>query len=180
MQRIKLFIPLIIFAVLAIVFYIMLSKDYNPQDLPSALVGKSVPAFDLEVLNIGAPLSTQRVSEQSMPKTPYLLNVWATWCIACRVEHPFLNQLKAQGINIVGLDYKDDKAKAIDWLKKLHNPYSVVVFDKDGKLGLDLGVYGAPETFLVDSQGRIHYKHVGVIDEKVWQNTLKPVFDGLK
>ncbi len=171
MDRLKLFIPLIVFIILGIIFYSMLSKDYNPQDLPSALVNKKVPVFSLENLHTG-----QVVTEKDLPKQAYLMNIWATWCISCRVEHPFLNKLKAQGINIVGVDYKDDKAKALKWLKDLHDPYTMVIFDESGRLGLDLGVYGAPETFLVDAEGVIRYKHVGVVDEKVWQQDLAPLY----
>lgn len=174
MQRFKLFLPLFIFIILGVVFYSMLSDDYNPQDLPSALLGKSVPSFELIDLQ-----TNKVVTLNDLPKQAYLLNVWATWCISCRVEHPFLNKLKAQGVVIIGLDYKDEKAKALEWLKNLHDPYAMVLFDKKGKMGLDLGVYGAPETFLVDSTGLIHYKHVGVIDETLWATTLKPLYDKL-
>jgi len=174
MQRFKLFIPLILFVILALVFYIMLSKDYNPQDLPSALLDKKVPAFELTEL-----ISQKTITENDLPKTAYLLNVWATWCISCRVEHPFLNKLQQEGVSIVGIDYKDDADKAIKWLEDLHNPYDTVVFDENGKLGLDLGVYGAPETFLVDKNGLIHYKHVGVVDERVWSETLGPLYTKL-
>ena len=172
--RLKLFLPLIVFAILAVIFYSMLSKDYNPQDLPSALLGKQVPQFSLPEL-----LTDTVMTEQDLPQQAYLLNVWATWCISCRVEHPFLNTLKQQGVVIVGVDYKDDKAKALKWLKDLHNPYSQVIFDEQGSMGLDLGVYGAPETFLVDKHGTIHYKHVGVVDEKLWRNTLEPLYTAL-
>ena len=174
MQRFKLFLPLAIFIVLGVVFYSMLSKGYDPQELPSALLGKKVPNFELLDLH-----TDKQVTEKDLPKQAYLLNVWATWCISCRVEHPFLNTLKAQGVMIVGLDYKDDKAKALKWLQDLHDPYAMVLFDKQGKVGLDLGVYGAPETFLVDRDGLIHYKHVGVVNEKLWQETLKPLYDKL-
>ncbi len=92
---------------------------------------------------------------------PVLLNVWATWCPTCRAEHQYLNQLSAQGIRVVGMNYKDDRQKAISWLKELGNPYALSLFDGDGMLGLDLGVYGAPETFLIDGNGIIRYRHAG-------------------
>lgn len=174
MDRLKLFLPVIVFFVLAVVFYSMLSKDYDPQDLPSALLGKQVPSFRLPDLHTG-----EMLTENDLPKQAYLLNVWATWCISCRVEHPFLNKLKQQGVVIVGLDYKDDKVKALKWLKDLHDPYTQVIFDEKGTMGLDLGVYGAPETFLVDEDGTIHYKHVGVVDTKFWQETLQPLYNSL-
>lgn len=179
MARIKLFIPLIIFALLAALFFPVMKQlergEYDPQALPSALVGQQMPAFSLP--NLG---DTAVVTDKDLLGEVYLLNVWATWCMTCRVEHPHLNALAEQGVKIVGLDYKDDTAKAQAWLKKLGNPYTVVIFDEDGKLGLDLGVYGAPETYLVDKQGKIHYKHVGMVDDKVWLNTLKPLYEGLK
>lgn len=174
MERLKLFLPLIIFIILGSIFYIMLSDDYDPKSLPSALLGKTVPAFEL--LNLH---NETMLTEKDLPKQAYLLNVWATWCITCRVEHPFLNKLKSEGIIIVGLDYKDDKTKAQQWLKDLHDPYAMVLFDKAGSMGLNLGVYGAPETFLVDAKGVIHYKHVGVVNEKVWAKKLKPLYDAL-
>jgi len=108
-----------------------------------------------------------------------LLNVWATWCISCRVEHPFLNKLQQEGVSIVGIDYKDDADKAIKWLEDLHNPYDMVVFDENGKLGLDLGVYGAPETYLIDSKGVVRYRHVGELNERVWRAKLEKLYQEL-
>lgn len=110
-----------------------------------------------------------------------LLNVWATWCISCRVEHPYLVDLAAnQGVRIIGLNYKDDSDEARKWLKNLHNPYQFSVVDADGRLGLDLGVFGAPETYVVDKQGIIQYKHVGVVDDRVWQAKLRPIVQQLR
>ena len=175
MARLKLFIPLLVFVVLALIFLQVLNtEDYNPQDLPSALIGQPLPSFHLAQLDQAA-----MITDQDLIGEVFLLNVWATWCISCRVEHPYLNELKTQGINIVGLDYKDDQAKALAWLQKLGNPYRINLFDKDGKLGLDLGVYGAPETYLVDAKGIIQYKYVGVVDDRVWQDEIKPLYDKL-
>ena len=106
-----------------------------------------------------------------------LLNVWATWCPTCRAEHQYLNQLSAQGVRVVGLNYKDDRQKAIVWLKELGNPYSLSLFDGDGMLGLDLGVYGAPETFLIDGKGIIRYRHAGDLNARVWESEIKPLWD---
>lgn len=176
MTRFKLFIPLIIFVVLAAIFYMMLSpeKNYNPQDLPSALIDQSLPEFSLSQLDGEKILTRENIIGE-----PFLLNIWATWCISCRVEHPFLNTLKEQGVKIVGLDYKDEKVKALQWLKSLGNPYTVNLFDVDGKLGLDLGVYGAPETYVVDANGVIRLKHVGVIDDTVWTEKIQPIYKQL-
>ena len=175
MARLKLFLPLLIFIALAGLFYKMLGNDYNPQDLPSALIGQTLPEFTLAQLEDDKPLSKKDIIGE-----PMLLNVWATWCPSCRVEHPYLNQLKAQGIKIIGLDYKDERKKALQWLADLGDPYAVNLYDVDGSLGLDLGVYGAPETYLIDANGMIIDKHVGVIDDKVWKKKLRPQYLQLK
>jgi cytochrome c biogenesis protein CcmG/thiol:disulfide interchange protein DsbE len=109
-----------------------------------------------------------------------LVNVWATWCPSCRIEHPFLNRLKQQGVTIFGVNYKDDTVAARTWLTKLGNPYRLNIIDKNGRLGIDLGVSGAPETYIVDRQGMIRFKHVGIIDERVWQEKLLPVIKKLE
>ena len=172
MERVKLFIPLIVFAILAGVFFQVLNTDdYNPQDLPSALIGQTLPEFSLSQLD-----KEGLINEKSIIGEVMLLNVWATWCISCRVEHAFLNQLKDEGVKIIGLDYKDEDDKANQWLQKLGNPYVINLSDPQGKLGLDLGVYGAPETYLIDKSGIIRYKHVGVIDDAVWQEKLQPLY----
>ncbi|NGH43123.1 DsbE family thiol:disulfide interchange protein, partial [Escherichia coli] len=105
-----------------------------------------------------------------------LLNVWATWCPTCRAEHQYLNTLAARGVRVVGLKYKDDRAKAVTWLNSLGNPYALSLYDGDGMLGLDLGVYGAPETFLIDGQGIIRYRHAGDMNERVWQQEVLPLY----
>jgi len=105
--------------------------------------------------------------------------VWATWCISCRVEHPVLTKLAEQGVVIYGVNYKDVNADAKKWLKDFHNPYQLDINDADGTLGLDLGVYGAPETFLIDSQGIIRHKFVGVIDDTVWREQLAGKYQAL-
>lgn len=176
MSRLKLFIPLIIFVMMAGLFlYALKSKDYDPQDLPSALLGQTLPEFSLATLESDKLLTAKDIVGDVM-----LLNVWATWCISCRVEHKYLNELAEKGVKIVGIDYKDERPKALEWLAKLGNPYAVNLYDVDGKLGLDLGVYGAPETYLVDKSGVIRYKHVGVVDLTVWQEKIKPLYDELK
>lgn len=176
MSRLKLFIPLIIFVVLAGIFWSVLKKEgYDPQNLPSALVGQPLPEFAVITVEADDVVKTADITGEV-----FLLNVWATWCITCRVEHPYLNELKKQGVNIVGLDYKDDRDKARQWLKDLGNPYHFSLFDPDGRLGLDLGVYGAPETYIIDKAGIIRYKHVGDVNAVVWQEKLKPVYDSLR
>lgn len=168
-QRIKLFIPLIVFAVLAILFWRGLSLD--PNAMPSALIDKPVPKFYLPTLEDIDRLVDQDIFQGKAS----LLNVWATWCPTCYAEHAYLVKLAEQGVAIYGVNYKDDVPAAQKWLAELHNPYVLSVIDADGRLGLDLGVFGAPETYLVDKQGIIRYKHIGVVDEKVWSETLQPL-----
>jgi len=145
----------------------------DPSHLPSALIDKPVPVFTLP--NLLKPDST--VSNQSLVGHPYLLNVWATWCPSCRQEHAFLNKLSKDGVKIVGVNYKDENDAALRWLKNFDDPYIVNIVDADGRFGLDLGVYGAPETFLIDAEGIIRYKHVGVVDERVWRSKLAPIYN---
>lgn len=173
--RIKLFIPLIVFLLLAAVFLRleqrMVTGDYDPSALPSALIGKPVPAFTLPTLTDAEAQKTAA----DLDLRPALINVWATWCVACRVEHAYLNQLAENGITIYGLNYKDERDEALLWLERLGNPYRFNLFDAQGRLGLNLGVYGAPETYVIDAEGIIRYRHVGVMDEKVWQKKIVPL-----
>ena len=178
-QRLMLFIPLAVFAVLALLFWRGLSLD--PHAMPSALLNKPVPAFRLPVLPAAEnPAGVQEVDESIFKGQVSLLNVWATWCVTCRVEHEFLNQLKREGVAIYGVNYKDDSAAAQQWLRDLHNPYVLSVMDVDGRLGLNLGVFGAPETYVIDKQGIIRYKHIGDVNAQVWQQTLEPLVKQLR
>jgi cytochrome c biogenesis protein CcmG/thiol:disulfide interchange protein DsbE len=167
--RLKLFLPLILFALLAITLFRGLGLD--PNEMPSALIDRPLPAFSLPALGQTGMLSAADVTGQ-----PALLNVWATWCVSCRVEHPYLKQLAAQGIPIFGLNYKDDDGAAQRWLEELGDPYRFNIADREGTLGLDMGVYGAPETYLLDARGVVRYRHVGVVDETVWQTILEPLY----
>ena len=174
----KLYLPLIIFLGLAAAFLVQLQRNSqgdDPKTLESALVGKPVPAKTLP------DLLSDKTYDESLFKQgkPVLLNVWATWCPTCYAEHQYLNQLAKQGVTIIGLDYKDNNAKAMKWLKDLGNPYQVVLKDEKGSFALDLGVYGAPETFIVDGNGVIHYRYAGDVNEKVWQETLQPIYQKL-
>jgi cytochrome c biogenesis protein CcmG/thiol:disulfide interchange protein DsbE len=171
-SRLKLFLPLFLFAVLAIVLFRGLSLD--PTAMPSALIDQPLPTFKLPALGDDAILTEGDIRGQVA-----LLNVWATWCVSCRVEHPYLQQLADQGIPIFGLNYKDNDADALRWLAELGNPYRLTIADREGTLGLDLGVYGAPETYLLDAQGVVRYRHVGVVDENVWRTILQPAYQEL-
>lgn len=166
----KFLIPLIVFAVLGALLYVGLSLD--PRKIPSPLVGKPLPAFELP--SVADP--QRHVSHQELRGRVYLLNVWASWCAACRDEHPLLNQIAQRKlVPIVGLNYKDQRQDALGWLGALGNPYELSVSDLDGRVGIELGVYGVPETFLIDKEGVIRYKHIGPITPKVWEEKLLPV-----
>lgn len=179
MNRKILFAPLALFAILVVVFATQLTRNADgddPTKLESVLVGKPVPEFKLEDL-----FQENKTYGQSLFQgQPLLLNVWATWCPTCYAEHQFLNKLSEQGVKIVGLDYKDDREKAKKWLRELGNPYQVVLFDGSGMFGLDLGVYGAPETFLIDANGHIQYRHVGDVNIDNWNETLLPLYNKLE
>ena len=169
MGRFRLFLPLIAFGLLAVFLYRGLSLD--PTALPSALVDKQFPDFALPTLASDVP-----AQRDDLIVGPALVNVWATWCYSCRVEHPFLVELAKRGIPIIGLNYKDEPIKARQWLAELGDPYQHNISDTEGVLGLDLGVYGAPETYVVDGAGNIRYRHVGVVDQAVWEAHLADWF----
>ena len=157
-------LPLVVFASLIIVLFSFLS-DKNDQ-LETALIDSSFPDFNLGSLSDESRLLTKK----DIIQLPALINVWATWCIACRVEHPFLMKLKEESrLTIYGLNYKDNKLKALDLLERDGNPFEFSIYDFEGRLAIDLGVYGAPETFFIDENGLIRQRHVGVIDERVWE-----------
>lgn len=170
MKRLLMLLPLVIFLGVAVFLYRGLYL--NPSELPSALIGKPFPAFALTSLDDPA----QTLTQDDLKGKPALVNVWATWCPSCRAEHPVLNKLKQMGVIIHGVNYKDERAPAQKWLRELHNPYQLNIEDPKGSLGLDLGVYGAPETFLIDARGIIRHKFVGTIDERVWREQLAPLY----
>lgn len=178
-MKTKLLLPFILFLGLIIAFVVQLQRNTqgsDPRALESALVGKIIPSFRLESLFDPVESVDSDVVKTGSPR---LLNVWATWCPTCFAEHQYLTELAKQGVEIVGIDYKDDRTKAIKFLQQYGNPYQEVIFDPKGSLGLDLGVYGAPETFIVDGEGKIHYRHVGDLNNKVWHNRLKPIYEKL-
>lgn len=173
-SRLMLFlVPLVLFLALAA---LLLSRNgEDPSYLPSARLNQPVPAFALSSLlepdkQIHADIFKGKVS---------LLNVWATWCVSCLVEHPVLMALSNGGIPIIGVNYKDDRGQALLYLQNNGNPFREIIYDDLGSLGLDLGVYGAPETYLIDRNGLIRYRAVGVIDQRAWVQELKPRYDAL-
>ncbi|KAF1053994.1 MAG: Thiol:disulfide interchange protein DsbE [Stenotrophomonas maltophilia] len=173
MKRAILLLPLAIFLVVAVFLYNGLWRD--PSELPSALIDKPFPAFSLP--GVLDPQKTYSLAD--LKGRPALVNVWGTWCPTCRFEHPVLTQLAKQGVVIYGINYKDDNAAAQKWLTELHDPYLINISDAQGTLGLDLGVYGAPETYLIDKDGIIRHKLVGAVDEQVWREQLAPIYQKL-
>lgn len=182
MRRPWILIPLILFLGLAGLFLKSLSdkKDQldlaiDPSTLPSALIGKPLPDFAEPMLE-----DPQRVVTQDDLKGEVaLVNFWATWCPTCRAEHSYFNKLAAQGVLIYGVNYKDESEAARGWLEELGNPYRYSIEDQPGSMGINLGVYGAPETFLIDADGIIHYKYIGAVDERVWRDQLGPRYQAL-
>ncbi|NAW57196.1 MULTISPECIES: DsbE family thiol:disulfide interchange protein [unclassified Vibrio] len=178
MNKKILFIPLLAFLGLVAVFATQLVKNSegdDPTKLESVLVGQPVPDFRLEDLAEPGKLYDQSIFKGE----PLLLNVWATWCPTCYAEHQYLNQLAGNGVKIIGMNYKDQRDKAVKWLNELGNPYLISLFDGDGMLGLDLGVYGAPETFLIDANGVIRYRHVGDVNPQNWKTQLQPIYQSM-
>ncbi len=160
------------FLVLAAILFWGLFRD--PKEVPSPLIGKPAPAFTLTQL--GNPNAT--FSPADMKGKVWLMNVWASWCASCKEEHPVLLDLQKRGFApIVGFNYKDQRAAGLDVLKKTGDPFVVSAFDSDGKVGLDWGVYGAPETFLIDAEGIIRAKHVGPITAEIVEQKFAPYFN---
>lgn len=159
--------PFMIFAVLVIFLWRGLSLE--PHNLPSAQIGRPLPEFQLPSLGQETPFSTKKIKGKVA-----LLNVWASWCAACVEEQVFLMQLARDGVVIYGLNYKDNADNASRWLKEWGNPYQAIGEDSKGTVAIDLGVYGAPETFLLDSKGVIRFRHVGILDEKSWRQDFLP------
>lgn len=175
-------IPLVLFLGLAGLFLKSLydkkelqSLALDPTALPSALIGKPIPDFALPSLE-----DPERIlSQDDFKGEVALVNVWATWCPTCRAEHAKLNRLASQGVVVYGVNYKDDSEAARLWLEDLGNPYRLNVEDPLGSLGVNLGVYGAPETFLIDAEGVIHFKYIGAVDDRVWDTQLGPRYQAL-
>ena len=170
MRSLKFIVPLVVFLGLAAFLAVGLTRD--PREIPSPFIGKAAPGFRLEQL-----------ADEKLAFTPdemkgkvWLLNVWASWCVACRVEHPLLVEMsKRKTVPIVGLNYKDKRDEGLQWLRKHGDPYSLSAYDVDGKVGIDYGVYGVPETFVIDKQGVIRYKQIGPITPEALEKTILPL-----
>jgi len=161
-------IPLLIFGLL--VFFLWRGLSLDPKSLPSVQIGKPLPEFELSILG----KKNVQFTPSALRGQVTLLNVWASWCAACTDEQVFLLQLAREGMPIYGLNYKDNPDNALQWLVEWGNPYQLIGSDIDGKVAIDLGVYGAPETFLLDKSGVIRYRHAGVIDAAVWADEFLP------
>ena len=167
-------IPLVLFVVLAVFLAIGLTRD--PHELKSVLINKPAPTFRLQQLKA----ADKMISNEDMRGKVWLLNVWASWCVACRDEHPWLIEYAKTGVvPIYGLNYKDRREDALAWLGELGDPYTASAVDLDGRVGIDYGVYGAPETYVIDQAGMIRLKHVGPITPVVWSEKILPVVQEL-
>lgn len=164
-------LPLVLF--LAVAAFLMTRLGQDPTTLPSARLGKPFPNFAVTDLD-GKPVSLADIKGK-----PAIINVWASWCPSCKEEHPTLVELSKQGIPIIGLNYKDDPQDALAYLAKRGNPFSLIIPDRKGDIGIDLGVYGAPETYLIDAQANVRYRYVGVFDATIWQTQLAPCYQQL-
>ena len=170
MLRLRYIVPLLLFAIIAVFLAIGLTKD--PSRVPSPLIGKPVPAFDLARLRP----DEGRIAPTDMKGEVWLLNVWATWCAGCREEHHVLMQAASrEGVRILGLDYKDERDAALQWLRQRGDPYFASAYDPQGRVGIDLGVYGVPETYVIDRQGIIRHKTIGPVSMTQLDETIMPL-----
>jgi cytochrome c biogenesis protein CcmG/thiol:disulfide interchange protein DsbE len=163
-------LPALAFTILIGFFVVGLQRD--PGAIPSPFIGKPAPAFSLE--SLGDP--TWKVGTADFAGRPWVLNVWATWCVGCREEHAALLSIARENrVPIMGLNWRDDRALALGWLERLGNPYISVAYDPEGGTAIDWGVYGAPETFLIDAEGRVIKKHIGPLTVETWQREFLPL-----
>ena len=173
-MRLRFILPLMAFLVMVIFLGIGLKLD--PHDVPSPLINKPAPAFTLPQLH--EPQKT--FSPADMKGKVWLLNVWASWCVSCRQEHVYLTEFARNGsMNLMGLNYKDEPAAAMQWLERLGNPYKISISDIDGMAGLDWGVYGVPETFIIDKKGIVRHKQTGPVDPTILQTIIMPLIEQL-
>ena len=170
MKYVRFLIPLAIFLVLVVFLGAGLSLD--PKEVPSPLIGKPAPAFALTQLD--NPEKT--IHRDDMLGKVWMLNVWASWCVACREEHPLLVAFSRKKLlPIYGLNYKDDRMAGMKWLSSFGNPYDASLYDRDGRVGIDFGVYGVPETFIIDREGVVRFKQIGPVTEEVLRTKIEPL-----
>jgi len=176
-KAVAIVIAIVFIALLGLLFYgVLVSDRAGREALPSPLIGKPAPEFSLPVLHEPGRL----VSSRDLRGQPYLLNVWGSWCPACRVEHPVLTRFaETKRLRVIGYNWKDEHADALRWLEQFGNPYWLVLVDYDGRKAIDWGIYGAPETFLVDAEGFVRWKHVGPVDDAIIAGELLPAIEAL-
>jgi cytochrome c biogenesis protein CcmG, thiol:disulfide interchange protein DsbE len=174
MRALKFLLPLALFVALALLLGRGLSLD--PREVPSPLVGKPAPAFTLTQLDDPA----KKVSRDDLLGKVWMLNVFASWCATCHEEHPLLVEFsKRSSVPLIGLNYKDGRSQGTQWLGRYGNPYKISLWDNEGRVGLDFGVYGVPETFVIDRQGIVRYKHVGALTPGVMRQKIEPLLKAL-
>ena len=162
----------ILAAFVALVVVLAVGLRLNPREVPSPLIGKPAPPFELPLLNE----PDKRFSQKEMLGKVWIMNVWASWCPPCLVEHPVVTRIAKSGLApVVGLNYKDTRDEALPWLKRNGDPYQLIVFDASGRIGIDYGVYGVPETYVIDRKGVIRYKHIGPLTADVVQKKVEPL-----
>jgi len=171
----KFLLPLTIFGIM--VGFLAVGLTLNPREIPSPLVGKAAPVFSLPQLHE----QDKVFSPDDMKGQVWLLNFWASWCSGCRTEHPVLMDLAQSGaVPIYGVDYKDQRGEALAWLDQWGNPYPIVAVDAAGRIGIDYGVYGVPETYVIDKQGLIRYKQIGPLDDETVEKKILPLVKELQ
>ncbi len=159
-------IPGVVFVALAAVLFVGVVHSPDKSTMQSALLGKPAPQFSLPVLGD----DSQRISSSDFAGRPWVLNVWGSWCPGCAVEHPTLIDIARENrVLLVGLNWRDDTGEAMRWIERHGNPYSVILADQEGRTAIDFGVYGAPETFFIDAEGLVQYRHVGEMTREVWE-----------
>jgi cytochrome c biogenesis protein CcmG/thiol:disulfide interchange protein DsbE len=174
MKRWQFLAPLALFAVL--LGFLAVGLNLNPREVPSPLIGKPAPAFALARLDDPA----QRITREDLKGQVWILNVWASWCVACRQEHPLLVDFaKRSPVPLYGLNYKDKRDDGLGWLQRFGNPYKASLYDIDGRVGIDFGVYGVPETFVIDKQGVIRFKQIGPVTPEVLRDQIEPLLKQL-
>ena len=172
----KAFVPLFIFTALCVAFFVRLTSGESTKILPSQLINKPFPEFSLPSL-----LSEQELHNDSIKGKISLINVFGSWCAACADEHGFLMELsKDKNIQLIGINWRDDRENALTWLRQRGNPYAKIIVDQDSTLILDLGVTGAPESFITDAKGKIRYKYVGPLNAKIWRIEIMPIIAKLE
>ena len=174
MKHMRYLVPMGILLVL--LYFLRAGLSLNPREVPSPLIGKPAPAFSLARLD----QPEVRIAKEDLRGKVWILNVWASWCVACRQEHPLLVAYSKQAqVPIYGLNYKDEPAAGLKWLADFGNPYTASLADRDGRVGIDFGVYGVPETFVIDGKGVIRYKHIGPLTPEVLRDTIDPLLKQL-